>query len=100
MMDRVEAARLLRQEMTRYARRAHAELARLIDEIDAYEVEGADGVRYQVEVEAHWVEAPGGPIQVLAGIDDGSFRGAFRSVTDGFVKGLDATDEMARAVGD
>ena len=91
MMDRVEAARLLRREMIRFARRPPAELARLIDEIDAYEVEGADGVRYQVEVEAIWVEEPGGPIQVLAGIDDGSFRGAFLPVTDGFVTRPDDT---------
>jgi hypothetical protein len=93
-MDRVEAARLLRQEMVRYARRPHAELTRLIDEIDAYELEGAAGVRYQVEVNAYWSDEPGGWLHVLGGIDDGTIRGAFSPVTDGFLKASDGTLRM------
>jgi hypothetical protein len=94
-MDRAEAARLLRLEMTGYARRSHAELAGLIGEIDAYEVLGADGVTYQVEVGARWDGEPGGSIMVHAGIDDGSFRGAFRPVTDSFLIDPDGTVRMA-----
>ena len=85
-MDRAEAARLLRGEMTRLAGRSHDDLVRLVGDVDAYEVQGADGVSYQVEVKADWVDQPGGPIMVLAGIDDGTLRGAFRPVTDGFIK--------------
>ena len=88
-MDRVEAARLLHLEMVERSGRPHAELASLVGEILAYEVRGDDGIRYQVELEGHWVEGPGGPIGVLAGIDDGTLHGAFRPVTDGFVKGPD-----------
>ena len=85
-MDRAEAARLLRTEMTRLAGHSHDELARLVGDVDAYEVLGADSVTYQVEVNADWVDQPGGPIMVMAGIDDGTFRGAFRPVTDSFIK--------------
>jgi hypothetical protein len=93
-LDRIEAARLLREEMTRYAGLPHAGLTRLIDEVDAYEVEGADGVRYQVEVIAHWDERPGAWLRVMGGIDDGTFRGAFRPVTDGFLMAPDGTVRM------
>jgi hypothetical protein len=81
----------VQRELSDRARHPHAELRELVDEVIAYEVEGAGGVRYRVELEAHWVERPGGPIQVLAGIDDGTLRGGFRPVTDGFVKDPDDT---------
>jgi hypothetical protein len=98
-MDRAEAGRLLREEMIRLAARLHSELMRLVADVDAYEVRGRDGVDYQVEVQARWVEEPGGSLQVLAGIDDGSFRGAFRPVTDGFLKGPDGTAEIGPLLG-
>ena len=96
-MDRIEAARLLRREMTTYARRSHGELAGLVGEIDAYEVRGAGGVAYQIEVEARWDGRSGGTVMVMAGIDDGSFRGAFRPVTDGFLKEPDGSVRMSDA---
>jgi hypothetical protein len=98
-MDRAEAARLLRRELADRAQRSHAALAELVDDVLAYEVEGAGEVRYQVELEAHWVARPGGPIQVLAGIDDGTLRGAFRPVTDRFLKDPDGSVTMAQDEG-
>ncbi|MEX1295570.1 MAG: hypothetical protein AB1Z67_05290 [Candidatus Limnocylindrales bacterium] len=85
-MDRAAATRILRAETTRLAARTYSELAGLVGDIEVYEFRGADGVRYQIEVEVHWVASPDGPVQVLASIDDGSFRSAFRPVTDSFVK--------------
>jgi hypothetical protein len=90
-VDRDEAARLLRRELADHARRPYLELTRLVGEVEAYGVVGADGVPYQIELEAHWVSKPGGPIQVLGGIDDGTFRGALHPVTDGFLVGPDET---------
>ena len=48
-------------------------------------IEGS-GVAYQVEVTAVWEGPAGGAIRVLGAIDDGTFRAAFRPVTDDFVK--------------
>lgn len=97
-MDRAEAARLLEVEMAHLEARTYRDLVRLVGDVDAYELRGAGEVRYQIEVEAHWVEAPGGPLQVLASIDDGSFRGAFSPVSDGFVKSPDT--EAASSAGE
>ena len=72
------------------------EQARLVGSLDAYEVEGSDGVAYQVEVEALWDDRGAGTILVLAEIDDGTLRGAFRPVTDSFLMGPDGTVRMAR----
>ena len=94
-MDRIIAARLLRAEMLRHAALPHAVLAGRIGDGQAYEIEGPDGVAYQIEVEMDWAREPGGAIQVMAGIDDGSFRGALAPVTDGFVMDTDGRISMA-----
>lgn len=86
-MDRAEAKRLLRLETAAHERRTYGDLVRLVGDVEAYEIVGADGIGYQLELEAHWVGPAGGPIQVLIGIDDGSLRGSLRPMTDGFVKG-------------
>ena len=93
-MDRPEAARLLRAEMTRFARRSRAELAQLIGQVEAYSIEGAGGVSYQIEVDAHWDGEPGATIRVLGSIDDGGFRSSFRPMTDGFLVDTAGVIEM------
>jgi hypothetical protein len=94
-VDRDEAARLLRGEMTRLARRSRAELAQLIGQVEAYSVEGAGGVSYQIEVDAHWDGEPGGTIRVLGSIDDGGFRSSFSPTTDGFLMDIEGVVDMA-----
>lgn len=81
--------------MTRYAARSRADLARLIGETDAYEVEGPGHVSYQVEVNAFWDDEPGGTIRVVGSIDDGGFLSSFSPVTDGFLVDAEGTVEMA-----
>ena len=92
-MDRIEAAQLLDEELAHYASQPHARLLRLVDEIDAYPIVAPSGIEYQVEINAYWSGQPGGAIHVLAGIDDGSFRGAFSPVTAGFLKQPDGRVE-------
>ena len=94
-MDRSAAATLLRREVESYARRSRAELVRLVGQVEAYEVEGPDGVAYQVEVQALWDSEPGGLLRVIASIDDGGFRSSLRPVVDGFLVHLDGAIEMA-----
>lgn len=57
-----------------YRGRSHAELARLIEEPVAQERAGADGVVYQVEIEAFWRDKPGGELRLVFGVDDGGAR--------------------------
>lgn len=94
-MDRSEAAALLRNEMARYAKRSRADLAGLIGETDAFEVEGPGSVSYQVEVNAFWDDEPGGTIRVLGSIDDGGLLSSFSPVADGFL--VDAAGAVAMA---
>ena len=82
-VDRIEAAQLLDEELAHYAPQPHARLLRLVDEIDAYPIVAPSGIEYQVEINAYWSGQPGGAIHVLAGIDDGSFRGASRPLRPG-----------------
>jgi len=93
-MDRVEAAEILRGEMTAYARRSRADLVPLIGETEAYEIKGPSKVSYQVEVNVLWDEKSGGTIRVVGGIDDGGFRTSFSPLTDGFLVQVDGTVDM------
>jgi hypothetical protein len=90
-MDRTEAAELLHEELARHAGLPYERLVRLVKELEAYAVVAPGGIEYQVEISAIWVAEPGGTIQILAGIDDGSFRGAFSPVTAGFLKRPDGS---------
>jgi hypothetical protein len=90
-MDRNEATGLLEEELARYAALPHARLVRLIEELDAHPVVAPSGIEYQVEISAIWVAEPGGTVQILAGIDDGTFRGALSPVTAGFLKRPDGS---------
>ena len=93
-MDRVKAARLLREVMVGYAQSPRAELELLIGETDAFEI-GDGGERdYQVEVNAFWDDQPGGTIRVVGSIDDGGFLTSFKPVTDGFLVAADGTVDM------
>lgn len=93
-MDRGEAARLLRREMTVYAGHSRAELTRLIGQTDAYAVQGLRDLSYQVEVNVYWDDEAGGTIRVIGSIDDGGFRSSFSPLTDGFLMSTDGTVDM------
>ena len=94
-MDRLEAARLLRREMSAYARRSREDLMGLIGQVEAYSIDGPTGVSYQLEVDAHWDGGPGGTLRVLGSIDDGGFRASLSPTTDGFLMDKDGVVDMA-----
>ena len=91
---RSTAATLLRQEVESYAKRPREQLTQHVGEVDAYEVVGRDGIRYQVEVSTHWDAEPGGVLRVIGSIDDGGFRTSFSPVMDGFLMAEDGAIEM------
>jgi hypothetical protein len=91
VMDKEEARALLAEQLGRYRAKTYAELKGLIDEIDAFEITGKDGVSYQVEIHLYWDVKPEGNICVGGSIDDGTWRGAFSPVTLDFIMAPDGT---------
>ena len=84
-MDREEARRLLLEELAPYGRLPYDELVANIGEDRYLQVRGPTGTEYQIEIQFMWDHKQGGDIRVLAAIDDGSFRGAFRPVCEDLV---------------
>ena len=68
---------LLRAVLVEYQARPYRELAASIGRADVRTVRGSDGRDYQIEVEAIWLDRPGGTIHVVGVIDDGSDEALF-----------------------
>ena len=64
---------------------SYADLAARIGEDEQCEVTGPSGAEYQIEVQFLWDGQPDGHIRVFGGIDDGTFRAAFRPVCSSFI---------------
>ena len=82
-MDKAEANTILSEQLARFNGRSHSELAALVESrhLEAYEVRGASGTSYQVEIQLFWDGRPGDTIRILGSIDDGGIRALF-PVTD------------------
>jgi hypothetical protein len=81
-VDTREAREILNDEIVKLRIRSYDDLrARLLGE---FEVVGASGTRYQVELEAVWDSGKNGPLRVFVQIDDGGWR-AFRPMSDSFI---------------
>lgn len=83
-MNGKEAKALLQIELARYRKSSYTELQRLLNTQDVYEIAGASGVRYYVEIEAFWDNRKFGNLRVVGAIDDGGLR-AFFPVSDSFI---------------
>ena len=66
------------------------ELVALLGKPQVTELRGPSGANYQVEVEAHWDQEPGGALRVLGSIHDGGWR-ALKPLTDDFIVASDNT---------
>lgn len=79
-VDKQEARRILNEEISKLRQRGYADLREsLLRESETFEVVGASGTRYQVEIEAVWDSGRDGPLRVFVLIDDGGWRSfAFR----------------------
>ena len=84
-MDREEARNLLTEKLTEYRKQSYAELVAKIDNDEYIEVMGPTNTEYQIEIQFMWDHKENGDLRVLAGIDDGSLRGAFRPVCEDFI---------------
>jgi hypothetical protein len=85
-MDKIEARKILAEQLTRYKARSYSELARLVAarQVDAFEATGEGGTVYQLEIQCFWDDRADGDIRVMGSIDDGGWR-AFVPITDGFM---------------
>jgi hypothetical protein len=84
-MNKREARYLLLRKLVEYRRYSYDQLLRKVDQQpDCYELKGALGTLYQVEVEVFWDDAIGGKLRVFAAVDDGRWR-AFRPLAYSFL---------------
>jgi hypothetical protein len=89
-MDTQEARRLIEARLAKYRTLGYTALLRLLQEQDTFELEGATGTKYQVEIQAVWDNRKGGDLRVLGSIDDGGWR-AFVPLTSDFIIRPDGT---------
>lgn len=83
-MDTKEAEALLHACLQAYRTRSHDELREQLMAPVADQVMGPSGKRYQLLVQAGWMDAPGGALRVVAGIDDRGWQ-EFTPITESFV---------------
>jgi hypothetical protein len=85
-MDKSEAQKVLSEQLSRFSQRSYSELVPLVESshVEDFEVRGASGATYQVEVQFFWDDKPRGVIRVVGSIDDGGIR-AFVPLTQTFL---------------
>lgn len=90
-MDIEEARKLLQNELLKFRARDYSELRSSLGNQGCWEVMGASGTTYQVEVDV-LLDEPGkdrGNLRILGTIDDGTLRAAFKPVSEQFIVTLD-----------
>ena len=90
-MNKTEACEIITVELAKYRNWPYDQLRALVDAPKrSFEVVGASGTRYYVDINAHWDDNPEGPVRVLGCIDDGGWR-AYLPMTDSFIKAPDGS---------
>ncbi len=90
-MNKEAARRVLAAELASWRRRSYDDLAGVIGgEPWVSEVEGDDGVAYQLEVDVFWDDGAGGAVRVMGAVDDGGLR-VFAPLTESFIMARDGS---------
>ena len=89
-MSRDEARALLAAHLAGYRTYPYSRLIELIGSVETADVQGADGTKYQLEVQFFWDDKKKGDVRVLAAIDGGPIS-SFRPMTDDFIKAANGT---------
>lgn len=82
---KVEAKKVMAEELETYRAKPYEELAGLVDKTFAYEKAGPSGTMYQIEILVFWDDRRKGNVRVCCSIDDFGWR-SFCPLTDGFIK--------------
>jgi len=79
-MDKSEAQKILSEQLAPFSN--YSELVPLVESgrVENFEVRGASGATYQVEVQFFWDDKPRAVVRVFGSIDDGGIR-SFVSLT-------------------
>jgi len=83
-MDKVEASKILLQELNQYRSRSQAELSYLLDNPDTFERTARSGTVYQLEIDAFWDDEPKRELRVMGCIDDMGWS-ALSPLCDSFI---------------
>jgi len=81
-MNNVEARGIVVAESAKYRAKGYKDLLVLLGHQDTYEVSGASGTLYQMEILAFWDDKSSGVLRVRAAIDDGSIRAYVPMIED------------------
>jgi hypothetical protein len=90
-VDKVEARCLLEEFLDDLKTRSREELLGLIAHPVCIEKTGRSGTVYQIEYEAVWDSGTGGDLRIIASIDDGGLRSAFKPLTADFLVSFQGT---------
>lgn len=92
-MNKAEAKEILTQELVHLQDKSFEDLQNLINTPDIYELTGASGASYQIEIQAVWDNPREGfgALRIIASIDDGGLLSAFLPLTAGFIMDADGT---------
>jgi hypothetical protein len=90
-VDKHEARTILAEQVSALRSRSYEELrTSLLNDSETFEIVGASGTKYQVELQAHWDSGNGGPLRVFALIDDGGWR-SFKPMGEDFILAPDGS---------
>lgn len=89
-MNQQEARSVLEGQLLPYRSLGYERLLRLLKEQDVFEVAGASGTVYQLEIQAVWDGLEGSALRVMGSIDDKGWR-AFAPLTSDFIVRPDGT---------
>lgn len=91
-MDRAEAGAIAEMIVAELRSVPYEQLVdRLLGNVETRLVDGRAGVAYQVEIHGIWDLGPASDLRVMVGVDDGTFRGAFRPEVRDFVVAPDGS---------
>ena len=87
-MNKVEAHRLLVQELDVFRGKPFGKLTSLVGTPIHIERKAPGGTEYQLEIEVFWDDPsfPDGNLRIMASIDDGGFFSSFTPLTLDFIK--------------
>ena len=90
-MDRSEARQIIAIELAKYRTWSYDQLRAMVGAPkQTFEVTGASGSRYYIDIYAHWDANPEGAVRVIGCIDDGGWR-AFLPMNESFIKAQDGS---------
>jgi hypothetical protein len=84
-MDKDEASLVIRRELVPYRAKAHADLLRLVEDSQNYEVSAPSGKTYGVKIFGIMDDEQHGHLRVIGLIDDGGWWTMFAPLSEDFI---------------